>query len=330
MHLSHRGRTIQTFLLAAVQTFLLAAISLTPHLAHAQGINNGNISGTVADQTGAVIPGATITATATATNIKAVTTSGADGNFSFKDVPVGSYTIVISASGFSGLTLNNVQVAASRDSGIGVEKLNPGGAQAVVEVSAAENILETSQAQVTTTFDSQQVSNLPLGGGFDEVALLIPGVVNTRADAFSNSNGVSFSVNGERGRANNFQIDGQSNNDTTIAGPQVFFGNDEALAEVQVITNSFSAQYGRNAGSVVNYVTKSGSNSIHGSAIYKYSGDFTSSLTQGISKGPQFGFCAPGQTPAANNCTTPVVPRYGDNYYGGTLGAPIIKIGRAH
>jgi hypothetical protein len=325
MHLSYRGRTIRTFLLSAIQTFLLAAIILTPHLAHAQGINNGNISGTVADQTGAVIPGATITATATATNIKSTATSGTDGNFSFRDVPVGSYTIVINASGFSGLTLNNVQVAASRDSGLGVEKLSPGSTQSVVEVSAAENILETSQAQVTTTFDSQQVSNLPLGGGFDEVALLIPGVVNTRADEDSNNNGVGFSVNGERGRANNFQVDGQSNNDTTIAGPQVFFGNDEALAEVQVITNSFSAQYGRNAGSVVNYVTKSGTNAIHGSAIYKYSGDFTSSLTQGVSKGPQFGFCAPGQTPAADDCTTPVVPRYGDNYYGGTLGFPIIK-----
>src|ERR1700678_2156916 len=114
MHLSYRGRTIRTFLLSAIQTFLLAAISLTPHLAHAQGINNGSISGTVADQTGAIIPGAKITATATATNIKAVTTAGGDGNFSFKDVPVGSYPIVISASGCSGLTLNNVQVAASR------------------------------------------------------------------------------------------------------------------------------------------------------------------------------------------------------------------------
>ncbi len=311
----------------ATQPLVLAAIfGLILNFAHGQGINTGNISGTVADQTGAVIPGATVTATATATRITHTAASEKDGSFSFKDLPIGTYTVVISYSGFSGLTLNNIQVSSAKDQGLGVEKLNPGSTQSVVEVSAASNLLETAQAQVTTTFDAQQVSQLPLAGGFDEVALLIPGVVNTGADRDSNANGVGFSVNGERGRANNFQIDGQSNNDTTIAGPQVFFGNEEALAEVQVITDSFSAQYGRNAGSVVNYITKSGTNTWHGSAIYKYSGDFTSSLSQGISKGPQFGFCTPGQLSTATTpCTVPVVPRYVDNYYGGTLGGPIIK-----
>jgi hypothetical protein len=82
------------------------------------------------------------------------------------------------------------------------------------------------------------------------LALLIPGVVDTHVDNLSNSNGASFSVNGERGRANNFEIAGQANNDTTITRPQIFFGNDEVLAELQVITNSFSTQYDRNAGSV--------------------------------------------------------------------------------
>ena len=293
--------------------------------AYSQGITTGSISGTVADATGAVIPGATATATATATNNQKIATAGKDGAFSFKDLPIGTYSVVITANGFSTITLNNVQVSSAKDQGLGVEQLTTGGTSSTVEVSAAANILETSQAQVTTTFDSQQLTSLPTAGGFDSLALLIPGVVDARADSFSNTNGAGFSVNGERARANNFEIDGQTNNDTTISGPQIFFGNDEALAEVQVITNSFSAQYGRNAGSVVNYITKSGTNQIHGSAIYKYSGDFTSSLSQGISKGPQFGYCAPGQTPAANACTTPVVPRYVDNYYGGTLGGPIIK-----
>jgi hypothetical protein len=306
---------------------LVLALTLTTSMlllqeeAHGQGITTGSISGTVADTTGAVIAGASITATAKATNVTLTTTSGGDGSFSFKDVPIGTYTLVILESGFASLTLNNIEVASSREQALGIQKLSPGAAEAVVEVSGAQNILETSQAQVTTTFDSEQLTNLPTAGGFDELALLIPGVVDTHVDNFSNTNGANFSVNGERGRANNFEIDGQANNDTTITGPQVFFGNDEALAEVQVITNSFSAQYGRNAGSVVNYITKSGSNAFHGSAIYKYSGDFTSSLAQGVSKGEQFGFCGPGQTPAADGCAAAVVPRYVDNFYGGILGS---------
>ncbi|MGA2050175.1 MAG: TonB-dependent receptor [Terracidiphilus sp.] len=310
--------------LAAALTLLTAA-SLLQQQARAQGITTGSISGGVSDATGAVIPGARIAATAKATNVTLTTTTGSDGSFSFKDVPIGTYTIVITESGFAGLTLNNIEVASSREQAVGIQKLNPGSEVAVVEVSAAENILETSQAQVTTTFDTEQLTNLPTAGGFDELALLIPGVVDTHGDGFSNTNGANFSVNGERGRANNFEIDGQANNDTTISGPQVFFDNDEALAEVQVITNSFSAQYGRNAGSVVNYITKSGTNAIHGSAIYKYSGDFTSSLAQGVSKGVQFGFCGSGQTPAADGCAAAVVPRYVDNFYGGTLGGPILK-----
>ncbi len=291
----------------------------------AQGITTGSISGTVADTTNAVIAGATITATAKATNIILKTSSGGDGSFSFKDVPIGTYAVVISESGFANLTLNNIEVAAGREQALGVQRLSLGSEADVVEVSAAQNILETSQAQVTTSFDSEQLTSLPTAGGFDELALLIPGVVDTHADGFSNTNGANFSVNGERGRANNFEIDGQANNDTTITGPQVFFGNDEAIAEVQVISNSFSAQYGRNAGSVVNYITKSGTNTLHGSAIYKYSGDFTSSLAQGISKGEQFGFCGAGQSPAADGCAAAVVPRYVDNFYGGTLGGPILK-----
>ena len=318
------SRCILSMSLALALTLLTSAMLLQRE-ALAQGITTGSISGTVADTTDAVIAGAAITATAKATNVTLKTTSTADGSFSFKDVPIGTYTLVISQSGFASLTLENIEVASSREQALGIQKLSPSGTETVVEVSAAQNILETSQAQVTTTFDSEQLTNLPTAGGFDELALLIPGVVDTHGDNFSNTNGANFSVNGERGRANNFEIDGQANNDTTITGPQAFFDNDEALAEVQVITNSFSAQYGRNAGSVVNYITKSGTNAIHGSAIYKYSGDFTSSLAQGVSKGEQFGFCSPGQTPAADGCAAAVVPRYVDNFYGGTLGGPILK-----
>ena len=305
-------------------SLLLVAISAISQLS-AQGIITGSISGTAADSTGAMLPGAKVVAVNPATNLTSVTIAGADGSFSFNDLLVGKYTITISAKGFSTLTLTDVQVDAARVESLGVERLQPGTSATTVEVTSAQDIMETTEAQVTTSFDTQALVSLPTGGGFDELALLIPGVAATHTDNFSNTNGAGFSTNGERGRSNNFELDGQSNNDNSVTGPQVFFGNDEALAQVQIISNNFGAQYGRNAGSVVNYITKSGTNSIHGSAIYKFSGDFTSSLAQGISKGTQFGFCGPGQTHAADGCVTPVVPRYTSNFYGGTLGAPIIK-----
>jgi hypothetical protein len=310
-------RTVLTAIVCAI-------ILLGGNAARGQGIITGSISGTVVDSTGAVIPAASITVTDLAKGTSFNTKAQSDGNFAFQALPIGTYSLTITSSGFATTRIPAVGVETGVDRSVGKQVLGVGAATTVTVEALPGAQIETVQAQVTTTFDTQAVANLPTSGGFDELTLLIPGVVATHADNFSNTNGTNFSVNGERGRANNFELDGQSNNDNSIGGPQVFFGNDEAIAQVQVITDNFGAQYGRNAGSVVNYITKSGTNSIHGSAIYKYSGDFTSSLDTGISKGPQFGFCAPGQNPNTG-CTPPVVPRYVSNWYGGTLGGPIIK-----
>jgi hypothetical protein len=305
-------------LVAVLGCFSAAGTSL-----FAQGIITGKVAGSVVDPTGAVIPGATIVASNASTNTKLTTTSGSDGSFSFNEVSVGNYSLTITVSGFAPLNVNNLQVSGNRTLDLGPEKLSTGSASETVEVSTAQNLLETSAAQVTTTFDAEAITNLPTSGGFDELALLIPGVVNTHSNNFSNTNGVGFSANGQRGRSNNFELDGQSNNDNSVAGPQAFFGNDEALAEIQIITNNFGAEYGRNMGSVVNYITKSGTNTFHGSGIYRYSGDFASSHATGVSKGPQFGFCTAGEQ--GDGCTNTVVPRYVSNKFGGTLGGPILK-----
>jgi hypothetical protein len=302
-----------------------ANILLGGNAAKGQGIITGSISGTVVDSTGAVIPAASVTVTDLAKGTSFNTKAQSDGNFAFQALPIGAYSLTITSSGFATTRIPAVGVETGVDRSVGKQVLGVGTATTVTVEALTGAQVETVQAQVTTTFDTQAVANLPTAGGFDELTLLIPGVVATHADNFSNTNGTNFSVNGERGRANNFELDGQSNNDNSIGGPQVFFGNDEAIAQIQVITDNFGAQYGRNAGSVVNYVTKSGTNSIHGSAIYKYSGNFTSSLETGVSKGPQFGFCAPGQDPNATGCIPAVVPRYVSNWYGGTLGFPIIK-----
>jgi outer membrane receptor for ferrienterochelin and colicin len=100
------------------------------------------------------------------------------------------------------------------------------------------------------------------------LALLAPGVVASRNSGV-NTDGVGLSVNGNRGRSNNFQIDGSDNNDLSIGGPSLFVDNQSQVQEYQIITNNFSAQYGRNQGAVVNIITKSGTNDFHGD-LFEY------------------------------------------------------------
>jgi Carboxypeptidase regulatory-like domain/TonB-dependent Receptor Plug Domain len=231
---------------------IICASFLIGGVARGQGIVTGTLTAAVQDSTGAVIVGAKVTVTKTDTNTIFRAATNAQGSFSLNDLPVGIYTVKIEDQGFSVLTVNDVHVDANRTQSLGIERLVAGGSTATVEVNAAQTLLETTESQVTTTFDTQQVSELPVGGGFDELALLIPGVVATHGENFANTNGTGISSNGQRGRSNNFEIDGQANNDNSVSGPQFFFGNEEAIEQVQIITNSFSAAYGRNMGSVVN------------------------------------------------------------------------------
>ena len=132
--------------------------------------------------------------------------------------------------------------------------------------STGEEIITKDQAQISTTFETRKIEELPsngAGGGLDTLALLAPGVVASRNSGV-NTDGAGLSVNGNRGRSNNFQIDGSDNNDLSIGGPSLFVDNQSQVAEYQIITNNFSAQYGRNSGAVVNIVTKSGGNDFHG------------------------------------------------------------------
>ena len=307
-----------TFLLLAA----LAGFVLVSQNAIGQGITTGSIVGTIADQQGAVVPQASITAVQSTTNATFKTVSGADGLFAFHDLPIGEYALTVESGGFSPLNIKNIRVTAGVNADVGIQKLSIGATSSIVVESTAP-VLETTQAQVSTSFDSAAIQSLPLNTNFDNLALLAPGVVQTHDASFSNSNGVGISANGQRGRSNNFEIDGQNNNDNNVGGPQVFFGNADAISEIQIITDNFGAEYGRNMGSVVNYITKSGTNTFHGSGFEYYTGSWLSSLQNG-QKSPLFGFCAPGESPS-DGCTVPTVPRSVDNKYGGTIGGPILK-----
>ena len=311
-----------------VKNLILICIILgATALSIGQGITTGAVQGTVADPSGAVITGSQVQLKSDTSGLTLSSRSAGDGTFRFLAVPVGTYKVVITAQGFSSETVSNVIVQSGATTNLNQISLHIGTSDQIEVNGSDAALLETTDSQVTTTFDTLTVQSLPLNNGFDTVAEVIPGVSSTLGrfygDNFSNNNGDNFSVNGQSGRYNNFEIDGQTNNDNSIGGPSVFFGSQDAIQEIQVITNDYSAEYGRNAGAVVNYITKTGSNGFHGTAFELYQGQFLSSLAN-YQKSPIFGFCAPGQS-SSTGCQPSTLPRFVENRYGGTLGGPIFK-----
>ena len=284
---------------------LLAIIMMVPPApAKGQGIATGSMSGAITDPTGAVVAGATVSAANSSTNQRFVEHTTDSGLFALRSLPPGLYKVTVESSNFRTLELDQIQVLVSQDTSLGSLKLEIGQAGEVVTVEGASPLIEATTAQVTTSFSSKETADLPLNGGFDALTLFIPGVADTGSNSFSNSNGASFSSNGLRGRSNNFQIDGQSNNDNSVAGPSIFLGNQDVLDEVSVITNNFSVEYGRASGSVVNYVTKSGTNEFHGSGFEYWTGSAWDSH-------------------ANLETAADPIPRYVENRFGGTVGGPI-------
>jgi hypothetical protein len=300
----------------------LAALVCGATFALAQGIATGSISGVVQDPQGAVVANAHVTVTQSSTNriFRAQTTSA--GIVALRDLPPGAYDLKIESPNFRVFESKNLIVNVGRDTGLGAVQLLVGSANESVTVEGSAPLIESTTDQISETFTTEKVTSLPMGNTFDSLALFLPGVASVGDASFSNNNGAEVSVNGMRARANNFQIDGQSNNDNSIAGPSIFFGNQDAISELQVVTN-YDAQFGRNSGAVINYVTKSGTNQFHGTAFEFWQGSTFDSL-ENNEKNPLLGFCLPGQT-AADGCIVPKVPGFVDNRFGGTVGGPIKK-----
>jgi len=306
--------------LSLVVTFVAVVLCATFTLA--QGIVTGSISGVVQDQQGAVVPNANVTVTHLTTNRVFTTQTTSAGIIALRDLPTGSYNVKIEAANFRAYEAKNLTVSVGKDTGLGTVQLQLGASSESVTVEGTAPLIESTTDQISDTIGAEKVTSLPMGNTFDSLALFLPGVVTAGDASFSNNNGAEMSVNGLRARANNFQIDGQSNNDNSIAGPSIFFGNQDAISEMQVVTN-YDAQFGRNTGAVINYVTKSGTNQFHGTAYEFWQGSTFDSL-ENNEKNPLLGFCLPDQT-AADGCIVPKVPGFVDNRFGGTVGGPIKK-----
>lgn len=278
-------------------------------------VSKGSISGTVLDPSGAAVADADIKATSLDTNQSITTTSNGTGAFKLSLLPVGTYKVEISKAGFRKAALAGVTVTPGVDTGLGEVKVEVGSTSETVEVTAATPLVETTQAQVTNTFESTYLNNIPgiqENQGLDVLAVLLPGVSGSRDLTNANTNGIGFSVDGLRGRSNDQQIDGQNNNDNSVTGPGIFVGDTEFVTQYQVTTNNFGAEYGRNAGSVVNVITKSGTNKFHGSVYGTESNSVLTSLTN-----------QQRNTVWGSGLTKP--PRFNDEFTGATIGGPWIK-----
>jgi len=299
--------------LGFIRTFAVCmlALILLGSLGFAQ-VTKGSISGTIVDPTGAVVGDATLKATDSATGAVITTTSDKAGYFRFSLVPTGEYTVEVTKQGFSKSVRKGVTVVIGGDTGLGSLTLAVGANSTTIEVSASGELLETTQAQISSTFDEKSLTataGLGDNEGVDALALFIPGVASTRDNNFSNENGAGFAVNGVRGRNNDQQIDGQNNNDNSVGGPALYVADAEFVGEYQVVTSNFGPEYGRNGGSVVNVQTKSGTNALHGSIYGTENNSILNTIDQidkrfnGVKK----------------------LPRYNDEFGGFTLGGPVVK-----
>lgn len=228
----------------------------------------GTIRGRVLDPNGAAVPGATVVAKNEATGVSSpsFTTSG-EGLFVISNLIPGTYSVTVTGAGFKTKTVSNIGVRLGLETDVRFD-LEVGSAQETVTVVANTEEVAQTNSEISTNFETRKVNELPsnaAGAGLDTLALNVPGV--TPGFGNVNSNGTTLSVNGNRARSNNFSIDGTDNNDLSIGGPSLFISNSELVQEFQIITNNFSAQYGRNQGAIVNIVTKSGTNEFRGAAF---------------------------------------------------------------
>lgn len=286
----------------------LAPVWVAP-LADAQS-TGGRILGTVSDPSGGAVVGATVTLTNEATHSTRGAQTGANGEYIFLEVPVGSYEIDAASQGFKKYARKNIPLDLNQVVTVDIT-LQVGGATDVVEVTGAPPVVDTTSTQLGAVMNSVAVSELPLNLRNTYALLqLQPGV----ASQFGSSDTVFFgadnpgvvSVNGGRGRANNYTVNGGDGNDLFVNLPAIQPSPD-AIDEFRVLTNTFDAEYGRNSGSVVNVVTKSGSNQLHG--------DFYEYFRNTVLDANTF----------FNNAGGVPVPDFKQNQFGGTLGGPVRK-----
>jgi hypothetical protein len=282
---------------------------------HAQ--TTGTLSGTVEDEKGAAIAGASVTARQVETNVSRTAQTDGEGRYRLTSMPVGRYEITVEAANFARYVQTGVVLLLNQDAVVSAV-MKPSGVQEVVNVTENAALLNTTNAEVSTRFDERRLTELPLSTNRNvyNVALSAAGVGQLNSGQSNFAGGTNFSANGGRVRSNNFMIDGQDNNDFGIAGSAIPLNNPDLIQEVRLVTNQFSAEYGRNSSAVFNAITKAGSNQYHGSGFWFHNDNALNACSNTQKQG---GFCNPNAADPSKRGA----PFRIENQVGGTVGGPL-------
>ena len=296
-------RLSKLFQASTVVFLICIGITLSSTQLRAQAIS-GDLVGTVTDETGAVVPNATVTATNSATGVKSSANTNSSGLYRLSNLLPGDYSVSAMATGFSTFNLRAVPIQLNQTATVNIT-LTVGSVSSSVDVVAA-TVIDTTTAQIQTSYEGKQIADLPtntIGVGVINMSLLQAGV----ASAGGIGVGAGPSIGGQRPRNNNFTVEGVDNNRKDVTGPNTAVPS-ESVAEFTLLQNQFQAEFGHSSGGQFNTIVKSGSNSFHGE-LYEYvenrdlNAEDQTFKTQGILTNP----------------------RFDRNHLGGNFGGPIEK-----
>ncbi len=274
-------------------------------LVYSQAVN-GTLVGTISDSSGASVANAKVALTETNTGVTRISSTNDSGNYTFSDLPPGTYSITIEFAGFKRVTRPGIDVQANTSPRIDLV-LQPGNVSESIEVSGEAPLLQTERADTGRSIESKTIEDLPLGGShnFQALSILVPGAAvpgGQHSSFFNPQVSLATRFNGQSRLGNNLQLEGVDDNERTGL-LQVLIPPQEAIQTVDISTSNYDAEIGRATGGAINVILKSGTNQFHGEA---YETNRVSAL-------------------AARNWYDPARGHFTYNYFGGVIGGPIIK-----
>ena len=293
----------------ALAVLMICALP-APGLMAQSRATTADVTGVAVDQSGAVLPGVTVTATNRDTGISRTVFTEGDGSFAIPALPVGVYSIVAALDGFATAEVQDVALALGATVSLEIP-LAVAGTTEQVTVVASVPLVDVQKTVVSTVVSQEQIETLPINGrNFISFSIITPGVSTdqTPQQGASGTSGLSFA--GQRARSNNITVDGLDNNDIVVGAVRATFSQ-EAVREFQVLTGSYSAEFGKASGGVVNIVTKSGTNQFAGNLFFF----FRDESLNGKNHFEKF-------DPAGSPIDRQKAP-YSQKQFGGTFGGPI-------